>query len=106
MNLNESITVTIITYYFIFLQYEFWTRSGNPSCDRENLHFLYTSGFLHPFPGQYRNDGDIFWNCFHQALEANKKGHDGKRRILSIIAEKFSYSVLMEKLKVSITKYV
>ncbi|PKK56452.1 hypothetical protein RhiirC2_721853 [Rhizophagus irregularis] len=81
--------------------YEFWTRSGDPSCDRENLHFLYISGFLHPFPRQYCGDGDIFWNCFHQALKANKKGYDGKRRILSIIAEKFSYNVLMEKLKVA-----
>jgi hypothetical protein len=60
---------------------------------------------LHPFPGQYCNDGDTFWKCFHQALDANKKGHDGKRRILSIIAENFSYSVLMEKLKVSIKNY-
>ena len=57
--------------------------------------------FLHPFPGQYCNDGETFWKCFHQALEANKKGHDGKRRILSIIAEYFSYGVLMEKLKVN-----
>ncbi len=106
MNLNESINYNNLLLTSFFLQYEFWTRSDDPSCDRENLHILYTSGFLHPFPGQYHNDGDIFWNCFHQALEANKKGYDGKRRILSIIAEKFSYSVLMEKLKVSITKYV
>ncbi|RGB33245.1 hypothetical protein C1646_761906 [Rhizophagus diaphanus] len=81
--------------------YEFWTRSGDPSCNCENLHFLYISGFLHPFSGQYCGDGDIFWNYFHQALEANKKGYDGKRRILFIIAEKFSYNVLMEKLKVA-----
>jgi hypothetical protein len=59
---------------------------------------------LHPFPGQYRNNGDVFWESFHQALEVNKRGHDGKRRILSIIAENFSYSVIMEKLKVSIFK--
>ncbi|RGB23714.1 hypothetical protein C1646_774114 [Rhizophagus diaphanus] len=57
--------------------------------------------FLHPFPGQYYGDGDIFWNYFHQALEANKKGYNGKRRILSIIAKKFSYNILMEKLKVA-----
>jgi hypothetical protein len=60
------------------------------------------TGFLHPFPSQYHNDGDTFWNCFRQSIEANKKGHNGKRRILSIIAEHFSYSILMEKLKVSI----
>ena len=63
---------------------------------------------MHPFPGQYcndSNDGDTFWKCFHQALEANKKGHDGKRRILSIIAEHFSYGVWMEKLKVNIKNY-
>jgi len=57
---------------------------------------------LHPFPGHYCNDGDTFWNCFYQALEANKRGYDGKRRILSIIAENFSYDVLMKRLKVSI----
>ncbi|PKY37420.1 hypothetical protein RhiirA4_450272 [Rhizophagus irregularis] len=34
-------------------------------------------------------------------LEANKRGHDGKRRILSIIAKNFSYGVLMEKLKIA-----
>ena len=49
------------------------------------------SGFLHPFPSQYHNDGDTFCDCFYQALEANKRGHYGKRRILSIIAENFSY---------------
>ena len=91
--------LTTITYYShrFFLQYEFWTRFDDPSCDRENLHFLYTSGFLHPFPGQYHNEGDIFWNCFHQALEVNKKCYDGKRRILSIIAEKFSYGKIKSK---------
>ncbi|RGB23376.1 hypothetical protein C1646_774587 [Rhizophagus diaphanus] len=81
--------------------YEFWTRFSDPMCDREILHFLYVSGFLHPFSGQYCNDGDTFWKYFHKALEANKRGHDGKRRILSIIVENFSYSVLMEKLKVT-----
>jgi hypothetical protein len=71
------------------------------------LNFLYESGFLSSFPKQHRpkqdtNDGEIFWDCFNQSLQANKKGYNGKKRILSIIAEKFPYKILMDKLKVSI----
>lgn len=72
--------------------------------DYNNLNFLYESGFLspHPLPKQDVNDGEVFWDCFHQSLQANKKGYNGKKRILSIIAEKFSYKTLMGKLGVSI----
>ena len=65
---------------------------------------------MHPFPNLYSNysnncnESNIFWNCFRQALDVNKRGHDGKRRILSIIAGSFSYNTLMEKLKVSFFK--
>ena len=99
MHVNKFIiiiTIEIITYISYFLQYEFWTRSNDPTYDRENINFLYNSGFL------LSNNSDLFWDSFYQALNANKKGLDGKRRILSIIAEKFSYNILMEKLKVSI----
>ncbi|RHZ49465.1 hypothetical protein Glove_520g3 [Diversispora epigaea] len=75
--------------------YEFWTPSNDPTCDSKNILFLYESGFF------LNNNIDIFWNSFYQALNANKKGYDGKRRILSIIAEKFSYNILMEKLKIA-----
>jgi hypothetical protein len=55
---------------------------------------------LNPIPKEYSNDSEIFWDCFDQSIKAN--GYNGKRRTLSIIAEKFSYKVLMSKLKVSI----
>jgi hypothetical protein len=41
-----------------------------------------------------------FWTCFTTSLNANPKGIDGKQRVLSIIAEKFSYNELNDKLKV------
>src|SRR6266542_2006647 len=42
-----------------------------------------------------------FWTSLQKALEINKRGIDGKIRILSIIAEDFTYKKLKEKLKVS-----
>ena len=43
-----------------------------------------------------------FWSYFLTSLNVNPKGTDGKQRVLSIIAEKFSYSKLNDKLKVCI----
>ena len=51
------------------------------------------------------NDNDSeskFWTCFSTSLNANPKGIDGKQRVLSIIAEEFSYNELNDKLKVYI----
>jgi hypothetical protein len=39
-----------------------------------------------------------FWKSFKSALDNNKRDVDGKIRILSIIAEKFRYDELREKL--------
>ncbi|CAJ0836160.1 11_t:CDS:2, partial [Entrophospora sp. SA101] len=83
--------------------YEFWTRSTNPTYDCENLQFLFDSGFLNPFPKEHCNDGEILWDCFNQSIKANGKGYNGKKRILSIIAEKFPYRVIMDKLKISLS---
>lgn len=44
-----------------------------------------------------------FWQCFDHALKDNKKNRDGKRRVLSIIADDFTYKELQEKLNVSIS---
>ena len=48
------------------------------------------------------SEGKIFWKSLLKALEANKRGIDGKIRILSIIAENFTYKKLKEELKVPI----
>ncbi|GBC25905.2 hypothetical protein GLOIN_2v1767205 [Rhizophagus irregularis DAOM 181602=DAOM 197198] len=46
------------------------------------------------------SEGEILWKSLQEALKANKRGIDGKIRILSIIAENFIYKKLKEKLKV------
>ena len=48
---------------------------------------------------------DIFWKCFKNCLEANQKGDNGIRRILSIIALDFTYQELQEKLGVFILSF-
>uniref|UniRef100_U9T999 Uncharacterized protein n=1 Tax=Rhizophagus irregularis (strain DAOM 181602 / DAOM 197198 / MUCL 43194) TaxID=747089 RepID=U9T999_RHIID len=49
-----------------------------------------------------KNSTQTFWRCFNLALENNKKNYDGKRRVLSIIAEDFTYEELQKNLGVSI----
>jgi len=48
-----------------------------------------------------KNSTSTFWQCFNRALENNKKNQDGKRRVLSIIANDFTYKELQENLGVS-----
>jgi hypothetical protein len=62
------------------------------------LDFLYRSGFLNAYPTH--NENEVFWNCFKKSLDDNKRGPDGKQRILSIIAQDFSYERLQKKLEV------
>ena len=40
------------------------------------------------------------WGCFSDSLNSNIRGHDGYQRILSIIAESFTYSQLNTNLNV------
>ncbi|CAJ0634852.1 4206_t:CDS:2, partial [Entrophospora sp. SA101] len=94
-----GITSPQVQSYIQKFRHEFWTKSSNPEADCNNLQFLYDSAFLKPIPKQYCSDGDVFWDSFQQSLQANAKGYNGKRRILSIIAEKFPYKILTEKLK-------
>ena len=47
------------------------------------------------------DDSDTFWNCFHDSYNVNPKEINGKVRVLSIIAERFTYEEIINKLKVS-----
>ena len=44
---------------------------------------------------------DSFWESFRDAINSNKRGQDGKIRILSIIALRFKYTDLNRELGVS-----
>ena len=46
------------------------------------------------------NNETKFWKSFSQSIKKNKRGLDGKQRILSIIAEEFGPTILHEKLQV------
>ena len=59
---------------------------------------LYQMGFLISNPTT--NFTETFWSCFQQALNDNKKTRDGKRQILSIIANDFTYEELEHNLGV------
>ena len=63
---------------------------------------LYDLGFLHPIPAKFRNHTEVFWDSIQKSLDANKKGPSGKKRILSIIADEFSYDEIKKNLNVSI----
>jgi hypothetical protein len=52
-------------------------------------------GFL-----KIHDDSEIFWDCFNNSYNINPKKIDGKVRILSIIAEKFTYEEIINQLKV------
>ena len=81
---------------------EFWTKSPDPSSDRDNLAKLFESGVL--LVTEKKSQPDIesekLWKSLQKALEVNKRGVDGKVRILSIIAENFTYKKLKEKFEV------
>lgn len=65
---------------------------------------LYSQGFLVSSPPMHEEkpiDHNKIWKCFEEAFHANKKGQDGRIRILSIIAREFSYDELEKKLNVS-----
>ena len=41
-----------------------------------------------------------FWKSFNKAIQINKRGLDGKQRILSIIAENFGHNEIQRELQV------
>lgn len=47
-----------------------------------------------------KSESKKFWKSFKDALDLNIRGYDGQQRILSIIAESFTYSQLHNNLNV------
>ncbi|RHZ55139.1 hypothetical protein Glove_420g6 [Diversispora epigaea] len=80
---------------------EFWTRSFTPEIDKANLDVLYKQGFLILVPSHFKNNSKMFWNSFQESLDVNKRGIDGRTRILSIIRESFTYDEIKKNLEVS-----
>ena len=85
----------------LHFQFEFWTRAHETQIDNETLQMLYKLGFLQPNP-HLKNLTDSFWQAFRDALEGAKRGPNGQRRILSIIAMQFTYQELKSELGVSL----
>ena len=90
---------------------EFWTKLEDYKSDKETLEKLYENGLLQisqstdelEFIDKQKlfNVNEQFWNSFKFAYKNNSRGSDGKTRILSIIAETFTYADLKEHLKVN-----
>ena len=73
----------------------------NSEQDRCILKMLYNERFLNIYPSHQRDNSKKLWNCIYNSYKENKKGYDGKQRILSIIANDISYQDLQSKLEVS-----
>ncbi|RHZ53218.1 hypothetical protein Glove_444g25 [Diversispora epigaea] len=89
----------IRTWQAFLKAYEFWTKEINPLHDQETLSTLFENGFLQttPFVNSSKLCDDFterLANCLLESYEVNNKGVEGKRRILSIVADKFSLKEL------------
>ncbi|RIB30819.1 hypothetical protein C2G38_2151581 [Gigaspora rosea] len=83
---------------------EFWSQSKDPTIDKANLKMLYEFRYLPLEPRDSKSlentensenlEESTFWNSFRNALIVNKRGQDRKTRILSIIADQFTYKQL------------
>ncbi|CAG8454449.1 1456_t:CDS:2 [Cetraspora pellucida] len=80
---------------------EFWSRSKDPTTDKANLKMLYEFRDSESLENSEDLEENTFWNSFQNALMVNKRGQNGKTRILSIIADQFTYKQLRKKLQVS-----
>ncbi|CAB4375625.1 unnamed protein product [Rhizophagus irregularis] len=81
-------------------EHQLWTKSPNGQADKAAFSTLYKRGFLTSIPKNMPNATRTFWTYFKQALANNKKGPDGKQRVLSIIANEFTYEELKQNLNV------
>nr|CAG8517254.1 7859_t:CDS:2 [Entrophospora candida] len=77
---------------------EFWTYAEDPSNDQALIRYLYTTNLLNNVP----YDPSVKNNELQKQM--NKRGLDGKQRILSVIADNFVFDELQEKLKNKLIK--
>src|SRR6266540_898141 len=81
----------------------YWGISGNSKKDIATFTTLKTH-FYQSVQSDCNYETDIsdkFWKCFKTSIEQNKREYEGKTRILSIIANSFTYSELTSNLNVS-----
>ena len=83
------------------MKFEFWTKSINPIQDQLALEMLYNEGFLNIYPSHQKYNSEKIWNCIYNSYKENKKGYDGKQRILFMVANEYSYQDLQSKLEVN-----
>ena len=50
---------------------------------------------------ELQNKVNQFWSCFNSSIKINKRGLNGKQRILSVIANDFRRQEIKEKFNVS-----
>ena len=72
----------------------------DPSNDKLTFKMLYENGFLSSGFSDASDSSNEFWYCFQRSINENKRGLDGKRCILSIIADRFTYNELETNLNV------
>ncbi|RHZ78925.1 hypothetical protein Glove_154g28 [Diversispora epigaea] len=92
---------------------EFWTYNVNFNNDNYILSYLFDMNLLDGIDNketdlkienqQLKKTIDKFWKSFDESIKINKCRMDGKQRILSIIAEKFRYKEIQDKLQISNT---
>lgn len=86
---------------------EYWSKADDIAADLEVLELFYEiksnsdSNTQLNLNKESDSSAKIFWKSFENAMSFNKRGPDGQQRILSIIAEKFSYSELENHLNIS-----
>ncbi|CAJ0648537.1 7841_t:CDS:2 [Entrophospora sp. SA101] len=92
----------------IYRNKEYWSKADDIAADLETLELfpeinshsnLNSSQELKN--NELDSDANTFWKSFENAMNSNKRGPDGQHRILSIIAEEFTYSELKKHLNIS-----
>lgn len=88
---------------------EFWSCAKDPKSDIETISNLFSNGLLNTTLNStirndefenYKTTANVFWYSLRESLDANPNGLNGKVRILSIVAENFTYEELMKNLQV------